>query len=293
MTQMKQEQISGGFQEKRAANDVTVSQSLMAGSLAAVAELTIGHPLWSAKTLIQRGGTFTLTLNPKELYRQIRPLYNGIGPNACSMVPITALQAGLNSAMLKALFNDSDKPSGFKQFACAFSAGMGASLIASPTELIMTHQGKMGVGFYAAGKYIMQQGGLSALFNGLPATAMRDGKFAAFLLAGSPILKAKIYPYCPNEGSAALAAGIGSGVIATILSQAFDTMKTLQQAANPVESPSLKEAFKNIYASKSGVKGFFKGIEARGARVVSAITIMGAVKEKVESEFSQYNRSRP
>jgi solute carrier family 25 citrate transporter 1 len=107
-----------------------------------------------------------------------------------------------------------------------------------------------------------------------------------FFLAGIPMLKSKVIPYCPNDAVATLCSGMGAGVGATMASQAFDTIKTVQQTAtSPIKAI---DAVTKVY-STHGVYGFFKGSIPRGARVVSAVTIMGAIKEKMEQYLDSDN----
>ncbi len=101
------------------------------------------------------------------------------------------------------------------------------------------------------------------------------------------MLKARIQPSCSNDSVASLAAGIGAGVGATLTSQGMDTLKTIQQASFP-EPVGLREASKKLYQTQ-GIHGFFKGAVPRGARVMSAVTLMGLVSEKMETIFRQRN----
>ena len=253
---------------------ITVVKSVITGSIAGAAEVSVGHPLWSIKTRLQSNQPFTL--NPTVLYR-------GILSNAASMMPITAIQVGLNRSVQQFIFKDQQTLADWQRVACAFVAGVGSSLVSCPTEMVMTYQGKAKCGFSAAYQYLMKQGGVY-FYTGLPATAMREGIFTAFFLAVTPIFKAKIHPYCSNEYVASLGAGMSAGVGATLASQGIDTIKTLQQAADASKSVSINDAIQRIYSTQ-GVHGFFKGGLARGTRVMSAVTIMGWVTEKLEAKM--------
>ena len=160
----------------------------------------------------------------------------------------------------------------------------------------MTMQKKTGDGFYTAGKYLLTNHGVHSLFRGLPATMMREGIFTAFFLAGTPMIKAIVQPYVSKDYAASLIAGMASGLGATLVSQGADTLKTMQQAADPALPESLCAATKKTYASQ-GLYGFFKGGVPRGVRVMSAVTIMGFVTEKMEALFNREDResqqSRP
>lgn len=251
---------------------LTITQSLFTGSVAGMVEVMFNHPLWSIKTRMQRGDSFTL--NPSILYR-------GMLPNAASMVPITAIQVGLNSYLQKTFCKNSKELSNTQRMAVAFLAGVGSSFASCPTEMVMTYQGKMGGSFYNSAKALRQKGGMRWLFTALPATAMREGLFAACFLAVTPILKVNFQPFISNDKLASLAAGITGGLGATVASQAFDSIKTVQQASKPVQAVSFMNAAQKLQSSHT----FFKGGLPRGARVISAVTLMGLVNETMENSF--------
>ncbi len=261
----------------------TFAQSLITGSVAGATEVLVDHPLWVIKTRIQSGDPFTF---------DHRTLYRGILPNAASMIPSTALQVGFNQGLQDILYKDKKEISNTQRLSSAFLAGVGSSLVSCPTERIMTYQGQQKNGFLEAGKKITKQGGYRSLLTGLPATAFREGMFAGSFLGVTPILKKQIQPFCPNESSASLAAGMSAGIGATISSQGFDTVKTIQQAANFNKPVSFFGGLKDLYA-KHGVYGFFKGGIPRGARVMSAVTIMGFVTDKMETKFKEHNNKEP
>lgn len=273
MTQSRQETSTQVTEKPKA----TVLQSVITGSVAGAVEVFVDHPLWSIKTRLQCGDPFTL--NPSLLYR-------GILPNAASMVPITALQVGLNRCFQNLFFKDKKELSNSERITSAFVAGMSSSFVSCPTEMVMTYQRKEKGSFYNVGKHLVKQGGFTCLYTGLLATALREGMFTAFFLAVTPILKANIQPFCSNDYVASLAAGMGAGVGATLASQGVDTVKTIQQASNPLKPVGLKDAVVKLYSTQ-GVHGFFKGSVPRGARVMSAVTIMGWVNEKMEAKFRQ------
>lgn len=277
MTQLKLEQSSAHTEQAECPTQpgVTVAQSIVIGSVAGGTEVIVNHPLWSIKTRIQCGHPFTF--NPSLWY-------SGIWLNMASMVPITALQVGLNRG-IQQLFPDL---SDVQRITSAFVAGVGSSVVSCPTEMVMTHQGQIGGSFYTVGKQLVKLNGWYSLFAGLPGTAIRDGMFTVFFLAGTPMLKVKIQPYCTNNYFSSLAAGIAAGIGATLASQGVDTLKTIQQTANLSQPVGLQETAKKLYLTE-GYYGFFKGLLPRGARVVSAVTIMALVSEKMEAVFQKCN----
>lgn len=255
----------------------TIIQSLITGSVAGAVEVGVNHPLWNVKIRMQCGDPFTL--NPRLLYR-------GIIPNAASMIPVTAIQVGLDRFFQHIFFKETSKLSSAQCIASAFVAGVGSAPASCATEMVLTHQKNTGWGFYSAGKYLITKHGYRSLFTGLPATMAREGVFTLFFLAVTPLLKGAVQPYLSKDYAASLVAGMGSGIAATILSQSADTIKTIQQGAELPYDVGLRSVVRELY-KKQGFYGFFKGGTPRGIRVVSAITVMGLVTEKMEALFQQ------
>lgn len=250
----------------------SVLESIMTGSVAGAVEVMVNHPLWTIKTRLQCGQS--LTLQPSILYR-------GILPSAASMVPITALQVGLNQLFQNIIFPNVQELSNAEKVASAFVAGLGSSLVACPTEMVLVTQGRQQAPFFSVAKTLARRTGFQRLYTGLGATATREGLFTSFFLAGTPIIKSAIMSYHLSENTASLLAGTISGISATAASQSFDTIKTVQQDLKGQSPIKFNQAVKNIYSTE-GVYGFFKGGLPRGARVASAVTVMSYVKDKME-----------
>jgi len=253
---------------------ITLQQSIIIGSIAGGTEVAINHPLWSIKTRIQQQEPFTF--RPSVLYR-------GIIPNVSSMIPITAVQVGLNQ-FIKDIFYSTSPFTQEQQIRCAFLAGIGSAFVSAPTEMIMTQQGIQKKSFFEAGQYIIQEGGYRALVRGLPATMLREGPFTACFLAGTPLIKDLLKPYIDNDFFLSVTAGTGAGIGASTATQGIDTIKTMQQSS-PVSRPlSFANAAQKVYSEK-GIYGFFKGGIPRSTRIASAITVMSYVAEKMETKF--------
>ncbi|GJM06508.1 MAG: hypothetical protein DHS20C10_02420 [marine bacterium B5-7] len=250
---------------------LTIQQSLLCGSIAGAIEANLSHPLWVLKTRAQQQKP--LSLHPSIIYR-------GISSNVASMVPLTATQVGLHQLCQDLFFSHVTTPSTAQEAASAYLSGAGAALIACPTEMVMTHQGKQVGNGYAVAKELVKQGGWKTLWRGLPATALRDSPFTLSFLVAMPYMKKQIQPYCVGEADATAYAGISSGMISTLASQGFDTVKTLQQTASkPVSAYTL---VKQIYQAQ-GVSGFFKGTVPRSLSVISGTIVLGGLTEKLTS----------
>jgi hypothetical protein len=144
MTQTKLESNLEAPKQKK--TGLTVTQSIISGSVAGAGEVFTNHPLWVKKRQIQNNELRT---------NNLKVLYKGIWPNAASMIPISALQVGLNRFFQQTFFKKSELTD-TQRLTTAFAAGVSSSFISCPTEMIMTHQKKS---FYAAGTQLVRQGG--------------------------------------------------------------------------------------------------------------------------------------
>ena len=246
----------------------SVLHGVLKGSVAGMTEVMIDHPLWSIKTRLQRGDAFTL--HPRLLYR-------GILTNASSMVPVTAIQVGLDRSIRAVFYHGVTDISDTERLVTAFTAGVGSSFVSCPTEMIMTRQSRTGISPLVARRQLIAEGGWRCLWTALPATGMREGVFTAFFLAVTPMLKKKLETHALGEHASAVAAGMSAGVGAAVVSQLFDTVKTAQQTTQT----GFQASARRIYASH-GFPGFFKGGLPRGLNVMSALTIMSYVNDKMD-----------
>ncbi|HHT0592628.1 TPA: MC/SLC25 family protein [Legionella anisa] len=279
MAQTKFEKHKEETFPKEKKNNLSIFQSIVSGSITGAFEVFVDHPLWSIKTRMQKGEPFTL--NPQVLYR-------GILPNAASMVPITAVQVGLNRFFQKWFFGNKYELSDAQRLSSAFAAGVGSALISCPTEMIMTHQK---TGFFSTGSHLVRQVGWPHLYTGLMATMLREGLFSTFFLAVTPTLKVRIKEYYPNDYAASLLAGMLAGVGATLASQKFDVVKTAQQSSVAANSVGFFKTTQKIYTT-DGVYGFFKGGLPRGLRVMSAVTLMSWMNEKMDELLTQNQQKK-
>jgi solute carrier family 25 citrate transporter 1 len=263
--------MSQSRQEKPQA---AIMKSMIYGGVAGTAEVMINHPFWSMKTRKQKRMPFTVDL---------RVLYRGIIPNTMSMMPITAMQTATFEIIKAAFFPDAIKMSAAQVIGSAFMSGATVASISGPIEMVMTHQEK-DRGFMQSARYLVKQGGWKGIYNGVGATVLRDGIFTAGYLAGAPMMKDMVKAYISHEFSAKVTAGVAAGIAATLISQPFDTIKTMQQAAIPSQRLTFKQAASKIY-SEAGAAGFFTGGMWRGARVVSAVTVMNIINSELKAKF--------
>lgn len=263
----------------------TIWTSIVSGGASAITEVGFDHPAWTLKNRCQDEAipkTQKFTLDP-------RILYKGVIANLLSMVPITALQVS-TAQSLKAVRHDVENPP-TQMEALAYNATGGAvsALISGPTELGMIQQTQER-GFIATIKHICSVNGIKGLARGMFGSAGRDAIFTMGYGYIAPQRKKKHMENGSSELGATVMGGIEAGVPTGILSHPLDTLKTIQQTASIIDpvTPIWKLA-KDKY-QKEGVKSFYKGVGWRSLRVVSGVTIMSTVSEKVSSMLQNRNR---
>jgi hypothetical protein len=136
-------------------------------------------------------------------------------------------------------------------------------------------------GFAKTAQKVYQTNGLRGFGRGLAGTAVRDAAFSGGYLYGAKSLK-DFYTQYMSPPKATLAGGVSAGLLAAAVSQPADTLKTMQQSSQSKTVTPLWALAQKTY-TEQGLKGFYGGSMPRSARVVSAVTLMSTVKEKLEN----------
>jgi solute carrier family 25 citrate transporter 1 len=255
----------------------SLANKTIIGSMAGASETLVNHPFYSLKTRLQCGYPFTL--NPLILYR-------GLGASLSFMVPIISTRISINDSIQYLTVKDQDKNQSVKKIFAAFCSGIASTLITNPSELVIVYQQKYGGTFLYGMRNVRLNPVLSfPLLGGFFGSAMRDGIFTSAFLAGTPVLKQKIKYMFSSEYSLSLVAGSTVGVLSALVSQPFDTVKTLQH--DSIASGKYLTAAKvfDLLYKKDGIYGLYKGGGFRCARVVSSVTILSFATEKLRDNL--------
>ena len=253
-------------------NNLTPSENFFIGAFSGLTDVIVSHPLFVMKSCIQQG---------KCIIWQLSSLYEGAVINALSFIPITAIQVSATQWIEKNIF--CHELNLMKSIIASFTAGMISALISCPVEFIMILQANLHyLGFLAAIQLQISTFGISGLFVGLAATALREGIFSIFLNSIPQKIQQAIQPYCHHENTCNILSGLISGCIGTLISQPFDTIKTVQQSAT-----SPLGFFQT--AAQLGFQNLFSGLASRSISVVLSITLMNWVKQQLENYFSQHH----
>ena len=241
------------------------------------ADVFVNHSLWALTARIQAKLTFTL--NPLILYK-------GFFVHLISSAPLDALQVTMSHLIIqKVLPNRLDET--IKRIAGGFFGGCSAALISCPAEMLMVWQQK-NMGFKQALKAVCKESPLH-LYTGFTPMVIREGLFCAGFFSFVPYFRGLFQSRGIKKTEATLLAGILSGAITAIISQPFDTVKTVIQASE--KKTQLRQVVKHLI-KEDGVKGLFKGLSYRTTRVISTIVILGSLNIYLEEKLYEYKESQ-
>ncbi|UNE35624.1 hypothetical protein KG892_01205 [Vermiphilus pyriformis] len=253
-------------------------KNLLIGALTGGAEVSVNQPLVRIKIMLQQG----LPINRETL--NLSTLYRGYGVNVGSMIPITAVQMGVNSGLSNWYYTDHTATSA-SQVGIAFIAGATSALVSSPAENIMTKQQGTKENIISTIHSVVKTKGAKNLIRGLVPTMARDGGFVVAYLPLKDIIKQYALPELHNntwEKIADIGCGVTAGVIGAIATHPADTIKTVMQSYDK----NMKKAFEDIYKTQ-GLSGLYNGLSARGLRVILAVPLMNQVASYLNRKLSE------
>jgi solute carrier family 25 (mitochondrial citrate transporter), member 1 len=121
---------------------------------------------------------------------------------------------------------------------------------------------------------------------GLGLTSCRETCFVTGYLVLSPLAGSTLRAQLQARGRdcsdvvTRTAGSIVAGIVAGVVSQPFDTVKTVVQSKIPADNASAVHTVRSMIA-KDGVGALFRGLIPRGLRIVGAVVIMQEVNVRL------------
>lgn len=255
--------------------------SLLAGGIAGAIEATATYPFEFAKTRVQlreqKGvptpkNPFVVVAN---VYKQegLRALYKGCSTLAVGSVAKDGIRF-LSFDYVKNTFKDPETGTltPLRSLGAGMMSGIVASLLAvTPTERMKTaliddarNERRFRSAPHAVAT-VWKEHGILGLYRGFAGTTLKQAGATAFRMGTYNILKDyETRKNIPQTVATNFANGCVAGIVTTLATQPFDTIKTRCQSS---AGASTVEAFKSIVADY-GLKGFWRGTSMRLGRTV-------------------------
>ncbi|KAL4458201.1 hypothetical protein ABPG75_013066 [Micractinium tetrahymenae] len=259
---------------------VTPLEHTAIGALAGVTEVCIMQPTVGIKNALQEG---------RPVPRTLPTLYRGLVVSAGAMLPITAVQFGMNRFLEQTYrrVTGAEQPGTGGRVALAMGAGASSAVLGCPAEFVMIQQQKAGRSLPAEFRHSLSTYGPLKPFKGLSATVARESLYACGYLAVAPLLREVLQrqpAVADVPGGPLVLSGIAAGLLATVATQPADTIKTRMQAfpdnaAHP-EYRSLASTAAHI-ARTEGMGTFFAGLGPRALRIVCAVFILNGTRNTI------------
>ncbi|GAA6215478.1 solute carrier family 25 member 38-A-like [Lates japonicus] len=260
-------------------------KAFMCGSLSGTCSTLLFQPLDLIKTRLQTGsgrvGMVTVLLSVVRT-EKLLGLWKGVSPSFVRTIPGVGIYFSTYYS-LKQHFLQDDRPGAMGAALLGGGARTVAGVFMLPVTVIKT---RFECGRYSyrsvvgALRSVCQTEGPAALFSGLMATLLRDVPFSGIYVMFYSQTKASLPKEISTSPSAPLAnfsCGILAGVLASLITQPADVVKTHVQV-----NPQLRtaEAIRYIYM-EHGLQGFFRGAVPRSLRRTMMAAMAWTVYEQM------------
>eukprot|EP00943_MAST-04B_sp_MAST-4B-sp1_P006814 g6814.t1 len=267
----------------------------VSGACAGAVELTLLWPFEYCKTALQLRRndhhavkTHTYILNNAK--QQIRKygligLYRGYFPVLTCAIPKAAVRFGSYHSyhsMISKFSGSGDKTDPVLCLSAGILAGATeALLVVVPQETVKIKLIELNLGFRSGLQRILQNGGISSLYEGFMPTVIKQSTNQAIHFSVYGAYREFITTYNGNNKFSttdAVYGGLLAGTCSVCSNNPIDVIKTRMQSLSSNQYSSTYDCFRKIL-SKEGPSAFYKGIFSRLLRVVPGQGIMFASYE--------------
>ncbi|CAI9739384.1 mitochondrial glycine transporter B [Octopus vulgaris] len=273
---------------------VSIVKSFLAGSLSGTCSALLFQPLDLVKTRLQspvkagEGRLGVLSVITHVLKQdKVTGLWKGLAPTVTRCVPGIGIYFSLLHSFKTYL--GSDTPTIIESLSIGAAARTLTVAIMHPISVLKTRY-ESGIYHYRSVpdglRKIYVTEGLLGLYSGLVPTLARDVPFSALYFAFYTKTKLFLSPDIVNKSYLPLLhfnCGILAGVLASILTQPADVVKTLMQL-HPKTYPTIQNATLYIY-QKEGLIGFQRGFVPRALRRCLMAAMAWTVYEHMMKKF--------
>jgi hypothetical protein len=209
--------------------------------------------------------------------------YRGVGVQAGTVAPITAIQMMVNGLFQGlALRGEKRALTDWEQIYTAAGAGATSALVYSPVDLTTIQQQKLSLNPVSTLSHVVKHHGVQGVFRGFMSCASREAVYTAGYLGAAPVISAqlvKLDAFKDRQFAAGLCGACIAGTAAAMVTHPIDTAKTCMQSdmAGTTYS-SARAALPKLYAD-GGVRAFYRGGAARTVRVCGAFFVCMTIRD--------------
>lgn len=209
--------------------------------------------------------------------------YRGVGIQAGTVAPITAIQFMANGMLASAVLRgETRKLTNIETIGTAAGAGVISAFVYSPVDLTTIQQQKLSKNPFQTVSFIAKEYGVKTLFRGFSACAVREAIYTAGYLGLAPVITAQLSTTDYFKDSpllACISGACGAGTIAAILTHPVDTAKTIIQAdITGKQYPNARSTLTTLY-NEQGIQSMFRGFIPRTVRVCGAFFVCMTLRE--------------
>ena len=216
-------------------------------------------------------------------------LYRGLSPTLVGSIPKAGIRFGLNAILKDQLRDANGNLTPAKNFVAGLGAGVSEALIiVAPVETVKTRCIELNMGFVPCFKHILATEGLSGVYRGAAATALKQGsnqglRFMWFNEFKRLVTHDGEQPMTPLLG---LFGGMSAGCFSTLGNNPFDVVKTRMQGVQASQYNGTLDCFRQIFV-KEGIASFYAGVVPRLGRVVPGQGIIFASFETIQDTLER------
>jgi solute carrier family 25 protein 38 len=257
-----------------------VLKSFLAGSFSGTCSTLLFQPLDLVKTRIQQvGGTPSMVREFKKIIvsEKVSGLWQGVKPSLFRTVPGVGVYFSCMHTVKTTMFAGSPTPTQSLVVGAMARTLAGCIMIPVTVVKIRCEAGSMEYkGIVSALKSIRGTEGIKGLTKGLVPTLFRDVPFSGMYLMFYEKLKVYCKDMTPYQNINHFSCGIGAGVLASLVTQPADVIKTRIQLS---PSATALAVIKQIIRAE-GPSGFLRGMVPRTLRRTLMASLAWTVYER-------------
>mmetsp|Transcript_1628 Transcript_1628/g.4460 ORF Transcript_1628/g.4460 Transcript_1628/m.4460 type:complete len:308 (-) Transcript_1628:80-1003(-) len=258
---------------------LTPMENLAAGAFGGALETCLQMPILTYKFCLQEGRQLPSTLGG---------WYRGVGVQAGTVAPITALQFMANGLLQRLVLGSyvstaaASPLTDTQRIGTAAGAGFISAVLYSPVDLLTIQQQRLQLSLVGTIGSITQMYGMAGLYRGFLTCASREAIYTAGYLGLAPVVTHRLIRATNQSIDPLLAKVCGAclaGTAAALVTHPIDTVKTvLQSDMDRHRWKTARQSFGKLL-EQGGVASLYRGVVPRTVRLCGAFFVCVMVQD--------------